>query len=378
MMEPVNQKYKVKATVVSPLSIGQGADRDWVKGVDYIDRDGWLFHLNLEKMAGAGISIDRLSALFADGKVSETADYLGDRLEVVCDVKKKMPAWSDNPVKTFYFNPFTGKYSLVGSSLKGAIRSALFHSFTQRDSVYELKGLERRINSFVFGSTEEGTDFMRFIRVGDFDFDATELVNTKIYNLQKSGTTWVGGWKHGARSTDHHFAETGFNTLYECLMPGAVSEGVILISPLLFHFIRKEQSYESQKKNLMDGRDGGNPATRLFRIINSATKDYLTREIEFFSTYDQAEKSDRILSSLRRYRDLVSAIPEQNPTECLIKMSAGSGFHSITGNWQFPDFTRTGVYTFGPNEGKQRYKSRKIACLGDQLTPMGFLKLQLV
>ncbi len=378
MMESVNQKYKVKATVVSPLSIGQGAENDWVKGDDYIERDGWLFHLNLKKMVAAGISIDRLSDLFADGKVSEIADFLGDRLEKVCDFKKQIPAQSDNPVKTFYFNPFTGKYSLAGSSLKGAIRSALFHSFSMKDDVYELKERKNKINSSVFGLTRDGTDFMRFIRVGDFDFDATELVNTKTFNLQKPESSWVGGWKHSFHSTNVHFAETGFNTLYECLMPEAVSEGVILISPLLFHFIRKEQSYESQKKDLMDGRDGGNPAMRLFRIINSATKDYLTREIKFFSTYDQAEKSDRILSSLRRYLDVVSAIPEKNPTECLIKMSAGSGFHSITGNWQFPDFTRTDVYTFGPNEGKQRYKSRKIACLGEQLTPMGFLKLQLL
>lgn len=378
MMEPVNQKFRVKAIVVSPLSIGQGAEKDWVKGVDYIDRNGWLFGLNMEKMVAAGISIERLSSLFAEGKISEIVDLLGDRLETVCDYKKKMPVRSDNPVKTFYYNPVTRKYSLVGSSLKGAIRSALFHSFTKNDDVKELKERKGKINSSVFGSPEEGTDFMRFIRVGDFDFDATDLVNTKIYNLQKPESSWVGGWKHNFHSTTGRFSETGFNTLYECLMPGAVSEGVILISPLLFNLIHKEQYYGLEKKELMDGYDGSSTATRLFRIINTATKDYLSREIKFFSTYGQAEKSDRILSSLHAYRDMVSAIPEQNPTECVIKMSAGSGFHSITGNWQFRDYTRTGEYPSGFHKGKQMYKSRRIACFGDQLTPMGFLKLQLV
>lgn len=42
-------------------------------------------------------------------------------------------------------------------------------------------------------------------------------------------------------------------------------------------------------------------------------------------------------------------------------MSAGSGFHSITGDWQFSDYTNTEIWKDGRNAGKMKYKSRKIA-----------------
>ena len=56
-------------------------------------------------------------------------------------------------------------------------------------------------------------------------------------------------------------------------------------------------------------------------------------------------------------------------------MSAGSGFHSITGDWQFEDYSRTGVWDFGRNQGKQKYESRKIAVYGEHFDLMGFVKL---
>lgn len=376
-MKYVNHKYKVKATIVSPLSIGQGAENDWVEGIDYITRDDILYHLDTKLLSDMGIDLDTLADLFSKGNVQAIDELIGDDLESVSDFDLELPVPTLSPIKSFYFNPLIGKYSLLGSSLKGAIRSALFHFFTKNDSAYELRG-RQYLNESVFGRMKNGTDFMRFIRVGDFDFDNTFLVNTKIYNLQKQGNQWIGGWKHATKKTDTDFRETEFNTVYECLIPGEQSEAFIMISPLLFGQIRDRQDYSREKSAIMRDTEGLSPLSSLFRIINSATLDYLDKEISFFNSFPQGANSELILDSFSQYKKIVSSFPETNPSECLLKMSVGTGFHSITGDWQFDDYSRTGEYTYGKNRGKMRYKSRKIACYKNHYTPMGFLKLSLV
>ena len=370
-MKTVNEKYQVTATVVSPLSIGQGAEKDWVEGVDYIRDGGVLYHLNLQMMADAGIPMHELSALFASGRIEDTRQFLIGRLDDIYDFSMAMPVRSANPVKTFYFNPVTEHYVLFGSSVKGAVRSALFHAFTKDIPAEELLRKKNALNDYVFGSMTDGSVFMRFIRIGDFDFDETELVNTKIYNLQITDQgSWIGGWKHQTKNTDDRFNPVGFNTVYECLMPGAKAQGTILVSPLLYRKVDAPFNFKSEKDVLM----AGSPITQLFKIVNDATRTYLEKEIQFFEEYSQAENADRILASLRRYHDMVSAFMDSGGKECLIKMSAGTGFHSITGDWQYDDFTDTG---FDERFGKKRFKSRKIACYNGHFTPMGFLKLRI-
>ena len=73
--------------------------------------------------------------------------------------------------------------------------------------------------------------------------------------------------------------------------------------------------------------------------------------------------------------NLLKLIPSDN-TYCILKMSAGSGFHSITGDWQFDDYS-TGTFDRKRNkEGKVLPKSRKIAIHGENLLLMGFVKIR--
>lgn len=369
-MKTINQKYEVKATVVSPLSIGQAGEKDWVEGIDYIRDEGILYHLNLEMMANAGIPMQELSALYASGRIDDLRRFLTGKLEDIYDFSMEMPVGSANPVKTFYFNPVTETYVLFGSSLKGAIRSAVFHELTRKESTDDLLSKKKSLDRFVFGEMKDGTNFMRFIRIGDFDFDETGLVNTKIYNLQKRDGEWLGGWKHQAQYTNDKFNDSGFNTVYECLMPGAQADGFFMVSPLLYNLVSAPMSFKREKDALLKGL----PICQLFTIINEATLDYLKKEITFFKEFPQAEYSDRILSSLNKYREMADSFTKSQGKECLIKMSAGSGFHSITGDWQYNDFTET---DFNPKNGKKNYKSRKIACYKGTFTPMGFLRLSI-
>jgi len=367
----VNFKYRIEATVLTPLSIGQGSEKDWVKGLDYVVKDNFLYHLDLKKMVEAGVDMERVSSLFSLGRANEVYNLIGEnRVKSVSDIVMKMPvSETANPIKTFLKNELTGRPILAGSSLKGSIRSALFNYL--RD--------DERDNMAVFGNMRDGTDFMRFIRIGDMEFPKTQLYNSVIFNLLGDGEDWHGGWKHSLHETNSRFRSVGFNTVYECLSPDAASTGgALMMSRLLFDRITNNQPHYDKKKFILCAEA---PNESLCDIINDYTYNYLLKEYDFFEKYQDAENVNVIMNNITKLTDCIN---DCEPNECVIKMSAGAGFHSITGDWQYtkdyydePDF-----YTSGINEGKRKYKSRKIVQYRnnenkDMLSLMGFIKLKI-
>lgn len=395
-MEGINKKYNLEIEVLTPLCIGAGAEKNWARGVDFVVKNGSLYKLNLKKMIANGIEIDELTTYFAQRDESAILSKLGDRLEAVSDVPIPYPAESDYDVKTFVKNQFTGKPVLTGSSLKGAIRSVLFQHF----------GGKTKDGKEVFGSSIVGDEFMRFIKISDVEFDETTLVNTKIFNLKKRQDEWLGGWKYDTITTRKEFSSTGFNTIYESLMPHQTGYASLMLSEttykkynLDFFYQRKIEFLQSQLqkerrdakrgelekklrgfeklKNTIERKNGVLLHDGLFSIINQHTLAYLTKERAFFERYATDKTSDIINS--------INAIIEQIPCDnsyCILKMSAGSGFHSITGDWQFDDYSiddvRQGKVSRGLLDGKASAKSRKIAVWDDQLALMGFVKLRAV
>ena len=357
-MEGINKKYNLEIEVLTPLSIGAGAEKDWVRGIDFVVDKGKLYKLRIKKMVEFGIKPEDLSYYFCSKNEAGLISKLGSNLSRVSDLIINIPAKSDNDVKSFVKNQLTGNPILTGSSIKGAIRSVLFQYF----GGYTGNGKE------VFGSSTDGDEFMRFVELSDAEFKNTSLVNTKIFNLQNQGG-WMGGWKHGANNTDSDFKATGFNTIYECLMPGQQGFSAVKLSATLYdQFASHVRPHiKSEKKSLILHND----ISILFGIINKHTKDYLKKERDFFSQFE-ADRTDDIIDSIDK---LLSMIPNNN-SYCVLKMSAGSGFHSITGDWQFGDYTKAPLDRKRNINGNVNPKSRKIAVWDNNLSLMGFVKLR--
>lgn len=386
-METINKKYDLKIEVLTPLSIGAGAEKDWVKGVDFVVNKGKLYKLNLRKISKEGVNIDELTPYLATKNECGVINTITEgRLDKVSDLVLTFPVNSTNDIndiKAFVKNQLTGKPILVGSSLKGAIRSILF------DYLRENEQEEQQ----VFGDSVKGDEFMRFIKISDAEFDTTSLVNTKIFNLQKK-ENWIGGWKHGGKETGDKFNPTGFNTIYEALMPSDVGCASFMVSnqflevdwrrfydqwqretrkdaekETIKHLIAKVES----KKTLL--RDE-NSLNILFKVINNHTKEYLKKEKAFFEEYS-ADKTNLIVDSIN---NLLNLIPSDN-SYCILKMSAGSGFHSITGDWQSDDYSNGQFDRKRADKkdlkipGKILPKSRKIAVWENHFDLMGFVKL---
>jgi CRISPR/Cas system CSM-associated protein Csm5 (group 7 of RAMP superfamily) len=383
-METINMKYDLKIEVLTPLSIGAGAEKDWVKGVDFVVNKGKIYKLNLKKIVKEGVNIDRLTSFFASKNEQGIINLITEpKLEKVSDFVMPLPADSPNDIKAFVKNQLTGKPILAGSSLKGAIRSILFDYL--RDSELDEKQ--------VFGSSVKGDEFMRFIKISDAEFDGTSLVNTKIFNLRRNNGLWCGGWKHKGL-TNGTFKQEEFNTIYEALMPSDVGCASFMVSnqflevdwrrfydqwqretrkdaekETIKHLIAKVES----KKTLLRNE---NSLNTFFKVINNHTKEYLEKEKTFFEKYS-ANKTDLIIASIDK---LLNLIPSDN-SYCILKMSAGSGFHSITGDWQFDDYSNGQLDRKRAEKkdlktaGEILPKSRKIAVYGEHFDLMGFVKL---
>ncbi len=366
-MEKENKRYYIELEVLTPLSVGAGNEKDWIYGVDYVTKNGKVYIIDMERAVEIAGSTQLATAL-SQGNSGTILDLLqGNNLQKASSRVFQLPAQTTNPIKSFLRTQLMDKPLIPGTSLKGAIRSCLFNHLHGLGK----KGDKRDTDETVFGTMKTGDVFTRFIHVGDIVMPDTQLVNTKIFNLQLDGKNWIGGWKHSGGKfgqTTTQFKPTGFNTLYECVVPGQVGYGIINIEQALYDFFcsyGKSQNYADKKKELIDGG-----IEALFAAINTVTKAYLQKELAFFRAFPEADRSDGIKNSIQA---LLNKIPSED-TSCVLKMSAGSGFHSITGDWQYNDYIdEPGLWSSGRNSGKKKYKSRKIAEYAGKLQLMGFV-----
>ena len=354
-----DKKYPIELEVITPLSVGAGNDNEWMRGIDYVQKDGKVYVLDIQKASVQGIDIDRLTSLFLNSNEAGICKLLGDKLKSVSRYIFNSPVSTTNSIKAFLRTQLYGKPVVAGSSIKGSVRSALFNYLRDNENT----------NEEVFGNMKDGTDLMRFIRIADVEMPSTALVNTKLFNLRKEGSEWSGGWKHGMNETTGQFKPNGFNTLYECVTPGKKGIGTIILAggeyELMERNVGKPISHSQKKKELLGG-----DLRVLFRAVNSVTKDYLRKEKAFFENYP-VERSDELIDCINTLLDMIPA----DGSSCLLKMSAGVGFHSITGDWQYDDYSQTGLWNDYKNAGKKKYKSRKTAEFNSHLQLMGFVRL---
>lgn len=358
--EFINEKHELTLKVLSPLHIGEGSEKDWVEGADFVQKNGKVYKLNLRKVLQE-VDAGTIAGFLAERNSQGLLNKLPGKPEQYAEQIFDMQVPSPNPIKSFIKNGINNLAYVPGSSLKGAIRSILFK--------YLRDGEDN--DQAVFGSLKKGDDFMRFIKVSDVIFNSsTQLVNTKIFNLYGQKPDFHGGWKHtGGRQgrTDQKFSPSGFNTIYETLMPGERGRLTIAISPTAYNAV-KDHPKKSRKDKIMEGG-----ITDLFSIINTHSKTYIKKQIAFFEKYENKE-TPVIINHLK---EILGHIPEDN-SYGVLKMAAGSGFHAMTGDWQFEDYDKTGIWEKGIHQGKKKVKSRKIAISDDYTGLMGFVELRVL
>jgi len=380
-MSELNKRYELQIEVLTPLHVGAGAEKDWVQGCDFVLDNNQVKILNLKKVS-QHVNISDLTNALLSKNSNELKAKLAKNLDLCVEKTFNGGYSGTNDIKKKKKNGLTNNPIVPGSSLKGAIRSILLQYLMtdiEKLDAFKTKRLDEKV---IFGKANIGDEFLRFIKVSDAEFATSDLVNTKIFNLISPNE---GGWKHGGNNTNNQFKPDGFNTYYEVVNPKQKSVLSISIADKAFNnFAEKIASFSPKKTKLIN-----EDLSLLFELINKHTKEYLEKEKAFFEKY-ATDKTDLIIQSIK---SLIDQIPV-NGEYCILKMGTGSGFHSITGDWQFDDYSIDRVYSeytdrrTGQLKQKSRgnekvngkfeesAKSRKIAISGNNdFSLMGFVKL---
>ncbi len=376
-MEGINDRFYIKLSTLTPLAIGDCLEKNLVNGVDFVIDKGYLYKLNLQKILNSGVDLFKLTTCFE--KKEQLKAVIGNRIEDVADFKLLLSSSLginsfSNPVKVCVKNQLTGRPVVPGSSLKGAISSVLLGFFFKGDySGVDKPDVDKPDVNSIFGKPDDGTNFMRFIKFSDIEFDATSLVNTKIFNLWMDSEQWRGGWKNNINGTEENIKINGFNTVYEVIPAQSSGIGSIMMSKMLYDRVNSKikDNYASKKETIM--ASANNKLASLFGIINNHTKFYLKKEREFFEKYN-AEGSDKIIDGIDSLLVEIERIKDEGNNSCVFKMAAGSGYHSITGDWRFDNYYSGLLKRYGD---QAKPKSRKIVIEDQRMSLMGFVKMSI-
>ena len=325
-----------------------------------------------------------------------------------------------NEIRRFY-RTGAGNYALPGTSLKGAIRSVFLAELKNQAEYSNSLGRSRQKDELGELMGNITNNLMRFIQVGDVDFTRRPTVDirrTKVFSADSSTKDHgeEGKWKHGNTSfngdskhssvfADSRYGQDGFVTFYETLIPDkhqlppslTVRLGSHLPHELGRHAIGTYIDNGIKKPNVPNYEEllAERSGEWLLKTIRAHTHQYLTREKAYFGKFENAD-----LDKLKPVQDRLDALIKQNkePDSCLLRVGAGVGFHSITGDWQDrsqKDHTQSWIDPQGnesvnsvPREKHKRLKNqifaktRKFAFEqvtgGIDFALMGFVKLTLV
>jgi hypothetical protein len=368
MIEIKNDNINILLEVeaASPIHVGTAAEQHWQNGLDFISKNGKTYVLNFEKLKNK-VSVNNLTSYLLNNNKEALKAEIGEDLEAI-SYKIFDAKVNDSEIRRFIFNALTAQPVLPGSSLKGAIRSILLTHF------YKTTGGNYNENALIGGFENS---VMRFFQLSDTAFESSIVANSKVFNLQ---TNNEGGWKNGG-FTNEYFDVSKFNTQYECLSPSSKGHSTLSFkktsSNLLLEEGVKNDKIKTPPRNTHEFLKHFEFKT-LFGIINQHTLSYLAKEIAFYEKYAFDTASNAVLDALISLKEQAEHLDDSQA--CMLRMSAGSGFHSITGDWQESDFINTGIHKGGRNNGKQKYKSRKVAFYdtdrGTKYEPMGFVILR--
>ncbi len=364
-MSKISFEWQVK--VVTPVHIGVAQEKFLREGIDFIVKHNKIYVLDQRKLIDK-YGVNNYTAYVMNGKlkdkISNDLDHLNLRVESF--------AGSTQELRPTIKNTLSGKPYIPGTSMKGAIRSALVHHASKDTTNFSPGNL--------FGRIEE--DIMKFIKVSDVEFESTKIYNSKIYNLKEDNQGFYSVWKKnlgGKDANSETFDDRNFTTGYECVTLDQKSICRIQFDHNLFQI-------NKQKNNIRI--DSGlqeiftdSIEDKLFNLLYSYGNEFREKEFVFFNTYQDADFTKDLKDDISKINSGLSSSGSS------LRVGLGSGFHSVTGDWSCKDHLIDQIYkndrgrTRGKRNRKNSAKSRKLlfhypnADDNPFFYPMGYISL---
>lgn len=353
---------KIKIETITPVHIGSGEllKRD----NDYVLFDG-----------GESIGVideRKVLSLVGEEHINEWVSYIerGESIKTLINkyaAKAKIEDWTKRIIDNYAercsslkecIHDGMGRPYIPGSSIKGAIRTAVLSQLVKNDKNLE-RFIERRVSAkeieqYYFGA-DPNQDFFRFIQVGDAYFESNVEVALNLVSLN-------------IRSSHHDLLDES---------KSQPIEAINWENTATFNLRFNRQQY-----SLAQGRVKSIPTQietldSLFHTINAHTQSLLQYELDFWNNEvdksgaeDYLEKIEELLAELELCR---------NTHSCLLRIGHASGWNFTTGAWsrRMRNFDDMVVPQSRPRNNKDyaEYPFPKTRRIIDDSGLLGFVKL---
>jgi len=379
----INIESSIYVKVVSPIHIGGAQEKNLMEGLDFLTIDGREYRIRESELYNPanGIDPDELSKILLTGNKFALQELIkkADRTKSKIVFPLNGQKGSTGDIKAFIKTGLNGKSYIPGSSLKGAMRSAVAHYLCNGSSGSNPD--KEFIKDFDYS-------LFRFVKISDSKPFDIRLFRSKIASLGEMQDQMKIKWKERRNANTVQFSPEGFDTSFESPALHAICDFEIKIGqPFLKVFQNSLTELHPDSKGFLLHDDIIN---HFLLAINTTSAEYIKRELLWYKSY-KGDQSIRIIEELERLQKLT-----RTEGYYLLHLGAGSGFHAMTGDWQFTYHNNLGKWTENDarkygltykqrNEyinKKEKFKSRRIAF--DQwpnpnyFGPMGFVLLSLI
>lgn len=288
------------------------------------------------------------------------------------------PSTGNSGIREHLFSG-NGQALLAGSSLKGAIRTAIFNQailkkpyhakqlkdFKEIDYRNKVKYKGVQLEKKYFGN-DPNHDIFRLLRIGDAHFENTECILSETLNQTGRGYEM----KH---SVKQHI---------ECIPAKQKTICRIQIPDDLIREIKKRTQVSGQMGTIESVKD----INIVFSQIKSHTNQLLENEISKYETLHLPNEANEYVETLKEIQSISSMLSDD---ECIIRVGFGTGYLNMTGGWAIEQWKNIPNIMYEEEMNylgtavrkNDRYntfdlpKSRKMALGG---IPLGYIKLSIV
>ena len=352
---------------ITPVHVGSGLR---LGKIDYVVKGNQVIVMNLQRLASLrGIDPEELSDAI-DMRNFDIGAYLRSKnIDPMSAASYSLP-FNQPPqgeiiccLKDGLGNPY-----IPGSSLKGALRTAILWERIKRDpslmdearqkvlfaieragprnaAAWAAQGLERLfLGRDPVKGNHPNYDHLRALKVSDSNIIPKERL--KCFDA-------------AVRNLRGNRLETKMTLCVEAFQPGTETEISLNIDP----FLLKDEIQSKLNLKVQDLKD-------LEKISRSYYSDYIKSEIEFFSEYDERAPLDF-------YERLIS-LPEKKGG-MLLRAGWGSGWHGMTVSRLFPELLDDirDAFRLGRANVAEFPKTRKLALMAAneryQMQPFGWI-----
>lgn len=409
-MSGIHRKWNVEITAETPIHIGSGEKLK--KDLDFISESNKVYVLDIYKIGSEILKRNRFDLLQNPARVINT---LGLSYKEVAKRIIPVPYYSRDMYEIHcQIRDGNGKPYIPGSSIKGAIRTALLWEIMMTsDESPVLKEEYKKVLSELLNSDKVGDvpiiakafrgkendpkfDIMKAFSVSDcyFNENDVEIYSVATWDLRFNG---VYGWwvfKKGPEANEPH---KGTLQHIEAIKPGANASFTITLDTYVLQEHKSRHGWSNEQASFLED---------WLNKVGDYFQSKLWWEAKFFNEYKFGEGENWFEDKYQWQKD------DCEPNETLIRIGWGSGWKFMTGDWipedelhkvrekyrlgklgsvpcpnckgedTVPDKFKNGNYFCRKCKNSFSHKpivfpkTRRFALLGQSLVPVGWAKIR--